>query len=87
MQLDSAGRGERSQEELKHTDERANERARACTHVADLLLQLLYACVQPVLTGISPIYIHVWSISCSTNRLRSAAHMALPERRRETEGG
>lgn len=45
----------------------------------------LYACVQPVLPGISPIYIHVWSISCSTDRLRSAAQMVPPERRRKTE--
>lgn len=46
-------------------------------------MRFLYARVQPVLPGISPIYIHVWSISCST---KQAAQMVPPERRRKTEG-
>lgn len=41
--------------------------------------------MQPLLKGISPIYIYVWSVSCSTHRLISTAHMVLPERRYKTE--
>lgn len=70
---------------MKH-DERA-QGARTHTHVLQIFLlqqhmRFLYARVQPVLPGISPIYIHVWSISCSTNRLRRWCRQRDGARRR-----